>query len=134
MPMASAETTLSNRHASLQMLRHFIAPTSAALVALSLPGDCRPQEILDLARQYLQRHGVPCLSVAKVDDTYDKGHVAICQDGREWLLLWIENEVAFVRPQTRDVYRWQREVFASNPEIYDHRTDCPERILVSDDH
>jgi hypothetical protein len=112
---------------------HFIAPTSAALVAVFLPVDCRPQEILGLAHQYLQRHGVPCLHVLKVDSTYDKGHVAVCQDGREWVLLWVENEVAFVHPKTRDVFKWQREVFAESPEIYEIRSELPEKTLVSDD-
>jgi hypothetical protein len=115
------------------MFTHFIAPTSVALTAIFLAYDCRPQEILDLARQYLQRHGVPCLFVLKVDSTHDKGHVAICQDGREWVLLWVENEVAFVQPRTRDVYKWQREVFASDPEIYAIPTDHPDKTLVSDD-
>jgi hypothetical protein len=32
--------------------------------------------------------------------------VAICQDGREWAMFWLENEVAFVRPGSRQFYKW----------------------------
>lgn len=106
--------------------------TCATLVAIFLPSHGRPQEILDDARRYLQRHGVPCLSVLRVDSTHDNGHVAVCQDGRDWVLHWVENEVAFVHPRTRETYKWQREVFAANPEIYAPGTHQLDKALVND--
>lgn len=44
--------------------------------------------------------------------------VATCQDKREWALFWLENEVAFVHPQTREPYKWNRQIYVSHPEIY----------------
>ncbi|MGD9884653.1 MAG: hypothetical protein AB7I59_30405 [Geminicoccaceae bacterium] len=71
-----------------------------------------------MALQFLQRLSVPCLSVLKVDHTDDLGEVATCQDGREWILLWVEGEIAFVHPQTREAYRWDLKVYMSHSEIY----------------
>jgi hypothetical protein len=89
-----------------------------ALGALVASGSANSHDIRGVAGQFLQRLGVPCSSVLKVDHTDNLGEVAICQDGREWILLWIEGEIAFVHPWTRETYKWEREVYLSHPEIY----------------
>jgi hypothetical protein len=84
-----------------------------------------------VARQFLQRLGVPCLSVLKVDSTDGLGEVATCQDGREWILLWVEGEIAFVHPQTREAYKWEREVYMSHPEIYSELKRAHQNSLLT---
>ena len=64
---------------------------------------------------FLQRHGVPCQSVVKVDSTDNIDEVAICEDGREWVMFWLENEVAFVRPGSRQFYRWSPDLYSAFP-------------------
>jgi hypothetical protein len=76
------------------------------------------QELNSVALQFLQRHGVPCLFVLKVGSTNGLDEVATCQDGREWALLWIEDEIAFLRATTRELYKWDRDVYISHPELY----------------
>ena len=76
------------------------------------------QELNGVAHKFLQRHGVPCLFVLKVGSPGDMGEVATCQDGREWALFWLEDEIAFVHPQTREPYKWDRQIYVSHPEIY----------------
>jgi hypothetical protein len=69
----------------------------ASLVAIvALAASSHSQSLLDVSLTYLQRHEVPCQSVVKVDSTDQLDEVATCQDGREWVLLWLENEIAFV--------------------------------------
>jgi hypothetical protein len=46
------------------------------------------------------------------------GEVVTCQDGREWALFWIEDEIAYVHPQTREFYKWDWGVYVSYPELY----------------
>ena len=41
-----------------------------------------------------------------------------CQDGREWVLFWLENEIAFVQPETRELYKWQWELNELYPQLY----------------
>jgi hypothetical protein len=89
-----------------------------ALEALVVSGGANAQDIRGVAQQFLQRLSVPCLSVLKVDYTDNLGEVATCQDGREWILLWVEGEIAFVHPRTREAYKWEREVYMAHPEIY----------------
>jgi hypothetical protein len=89
-----------------------------ALGALVISGGANSQDIRGVAQQFLQRLSVPCLSVLKVDHTDNLGEVATCQDGREWILLWVEGEIAFVHPWTREAYKWDREVYMSHSEIY----------------
>src|SRR5262245_340925 len=82
---------------------------------LSLPGITHAQELRDVAHRYLQRHGVPCQFVVKVGSTSrGLGEFAACQDGREWVLFWLEDEVAFVQPQTRELYKWDRGLYLSH--------------------
>jgi hypothetical protein len=76
------------------------------------------QELNSVAHRFLKRHGVPCVLVPKVGSPRDMGEVATCQDGREWALFWLEDEIAFVDPQTRESYKWDRQIYVSHPEIY----------------
>jgi hypothetical protein len=76
-------------------LAWILAP-SVALVALT--ASSQSQSLSDVSLRYLQRHGVPCQSVVKVDSTDNLDQIAICQDGREWAMFWLEDEVAFVVP------------------------------------
>ena len=92
--------------------------TSIALAALFLPGSAQAQDLNGVAHQFLQRHGVPCLRVLKVGSPRDLGEMATCQDGREWALFWLEDEIAFVHPRTGDAYKWDRQVHLSHPELY----------------
>lgn len=97
-------------------------PLAAALVALA--GSSRAQSLLDVSLKFLQRHGVPCQTVVKVGTLNSVDEVATCQDGRQWVLLWLENEIAFVNPSSQDLYRWHREAHALYPHLYcDRKTD-----------
>ncbi len=92
--------------------------TSVALGTLFLSCNAYSQELNRVALQFLQRHGVPCLFVVKVGSTKGLDEVATCQDGREWALFWIEDEIAFVQPPTREFYKWDSEVYIAYPELY----------------
>ena len=92
--------------------------TSIALAALFFSGSAQAQDLNGVAHQFLQRHGVPCLRVLKVGSPRDLGERATCQDGREWVLFWLEDEIAFVHPRTGDAYKWDRQVHLSHPELY----------------
>ena len=97
------------------LLSWIIAP-SVALVALT--GISRSQSLPDVSLTYLQRHGGPCTAVMKVDTTIDLDQVATCQDGSEWVLFWIEDEIAFVQPGSHQLYRWRRDVHTLHPYLY----------------
>ena len=89
------------------------------MLATLLPlGGGHAQELNGIALRFLQRHGVPCLLVLEVGSRHDLGEVATCQDGREWALFWLEDEIAFVHPQTRESYRWDRAIYRAHPEIF----------------
>jgi len=92
--------------------------TSVALAALFLSGGAQAQDLNGVAHQFLQRHGVPCQRVLKVGSPRDLGERATCQDGRDWALFWLEDEIAFIQPQTGDAYKWDREVYRAHPELY----------------
>jgi hypothetical protein len=94
----------------------WILAPSLALMALT--ASSQSQSLSEVSLTYLQRHGVPCQSVVKVDSTDNMDEIAICQDGREWVLFWLEDEVAFVRPGSRQLYRWRPEVNISFPDLY----------------
>jgi len=103
------------------------------LATLLVPCSAYAQELNDVAHRFLRRHGVPCVLVLKVGSPGDMGEAATCQDGREWALFWLEDEIAFVHPQTRESYRWDRQIYLSHPEIFSGPTPSSEhRILVSD--
>ena len=104
-----------------KMFWSVVAPL-AALVALT--GSSRSQSLLDVSLKYLQRHGVPCQAVVRVSSLDSVDDVATCQDGRQWVLLWVENEIAFVNPSSQDLYRWRRDAHALYPYLYcDKKTD-----------
>ncbi len=92
--------------------------TSVALATLFLSCNAYAQDLNGVAQQFLQRHGVPCQRVLKVGSPRDMGEVATCQDGREWALFWLEDEIAIIQPRTGDAYKWDREVYLSHPELY----------------
>ena len=100
------------------------------LATLILPGAAYAQELNDVAHKFLRRHGVPCLLVVKVGSPGDMGEVATCQDGREWALFWLEDEIAFIQPQTGDAYKWDRDVYRSHPDLYAGRAPRNENHLL----
>jgi hypothetical protein len=84
--------------------RRWIAWTCIGLGALFCPS-AHAQESNDVALKFLKLHRVPCLAVTKVA-TVVLDEVVTCEDGREWMLFWLENEVAFVNRETRELYKW----------------------------
>lgn len=109
--------------------------TCVALGTLLVSRSACTQELNDVAHRFLQRHGVPCLLVLKVGSPgpYDISEVATCQDGREWALFWLEDEIALVLPQTREPYKWDRQIYLSHPEIFSRPNPSNEhRVPVSD--
>jgi hypothetical protein len=95
----------------------WIVAPSLALVALT--ASSHSQSLSEVSLTYLQRHGVPCQSVVKVDSTDIMDEIAICEDGREWAMFWLEDEVAFVRPGSRQFYRWSPDLNSSFPYLYE---------------
>lgn len=53
-----------------------------------------PRDV-DVALQYLKRHGVPCQSVASAAITVYMNDIITCEDGRQWVLFWLEDEVSY---------------------------------------
>lgn len=100
------------------MQKQWLAPAFVALAALHVSVNARSADICEVARQFLQRHGVPCPLVLEVDIGHDLGEVATCQDGRQWILMWSDDEIAFVQQPGREPYKWNRDVFYAHPEIY----------------
>jgi hypothetical protein len=86
---------------------------------MALTASSQSQSLSEVSLMYLQRHGVPCQSVVKVDSTDTLDEVAICQDGREWAMFWLEDEVAFVRPGSRQFYKWSPDLNSSFPYLYE---------------
>ena len=76
------------------------------------------EELRNVSLQFLHLHAVPCGSVTKVESALGMEEIATCEDGREWALFWLENEVAFVHPRTRELYRWQADVYRSQPQLH----------------
>ena len=95
----------------------WILAPSVALIALT--ASSQSQSLSEVSLTYLQRHGVPCQSVVKVDSTDSMDEIAICQDGREWAMFWLEDEVAFVRPGSRQFYRWSPDLNSAFPYLYE---------------
>jgi len=92
---------------------------AAALAGLFSAVEARAQELNEVALAYLQRHGVPCLFVARVDGAVQEFDlIATCHDGRRWGLFFVEGEVAFLQPATGEPYKWRREVYETYPEVY----------------
>jgi hypothetical protein len=78
----------------------------AVLASALLGRTARAIDLRQVALMYLQRHGVPCVAVLRIDSTADMDEVASCQDGRKWVLFWLEDEIAYLNPQTRELYKW----------------------------
>src|SRR5262245_57696040 len=116
------------------MSKHWMWGEFAALgVLLALSSRSHSQDLRDVARQFLLRHGVPCQLVLKVDSSADLGEVATCQDGREWILLWLDDEIAFVQPRIREAYKWDRDVYRAHPEIFSEpKPVTKDQMLVVD--
>jgi hypothetical protein len=96
--------------------RRWIAKTCIGLGALTCPS-AHAQELNDPTLAFLKLHRVPCLAVVKVS-TVVLDEVVRCEDGREWMLFWLENEVAFVNSETRELYKWQWELNELYPYLY----------------
>ena len=90
---------------------------AAALLAF----DAQSFDWPGVALKFLQRHAVPCAAVAKMDSVLG-ADIATCEDGREWALFWVENEVAFIDARTRRFYRWQADLYRSHPQLYESVT------------
>jgi hypothetical protein len=84
------------------------------------PSACmRLGELTVVASAFLQRHGVPCENVDHVETAItDFDLVVTCEDKRQWALFFVEGEVEFVQPVSREPYRWQREVYLKYPQVY----------------
>lgn len=106
--------------------------SACALFGAFLSFGAGSQDPSGVAYKFLQRHGVPCLSVLKVGTPYDLPEVATCEDGREWALFWLENEIGFVDPQTREAYRWDRQVYLLYPNLYSRPRSNEHFQAVSD--
>ena len=90
-----------------------------SLALMPLTASSQSQSLSEVSLTYLQCHGVPCQSVVKVDSTDTLDEVAICQDGREWAMFWLEDEVAFVRPGSRQFYKWSPDLNSSFPYLFE---------------
>ncbi|MGD9878681.1 MAG: hypothetical protein AB7F22_34150 [Reyranella sp.] len=115
------------------MQKQWPAPALVALAMLLVSVSAHPWDLREVARQFLQRHGVPCPHVLKVDRGHHLGEVATCQDGRQWILLWLEDEIAFVRLPGHELYRWDSHVFDAHPEIFSvSRQANQDQVAVAD--
>jgi hypothetical protein len=96
------------------------AATASSIVAAGvlLGFSAQSRDSNDVALRFLQNHGVPCEVTRKTDSSWGLDDAVTCEDGREWVLLWLEDEVAFVNPIDQQLYRWRVEIFCSYPEIY----------------
>jgi len=101
------------------MLTRLAIRRAVALAALFTAVESQAQELNEVALAYLQRHGVPCLFVARVDRAVQEFDlIATCHDGRRWALFFFEGEVALLQAATGEPYKWQQEVYESYPEVY----------------
>jgi hypothetical protein len=99
-------------------VRHWAASVAVVSASALLTFSAHAQDLRDVTLRFLQRHAVPCGSVTKVDSPHGLDETAVCDDGREWALFWLEDEIAFVHPRTRELYRWQADVYRSHPQLY----------------
>jgi hypothetical protein len=103
-------------------MRRWTLSVSVASASALLAFSAQAEDLRDVTLQFLQRHAVPCRSVTKVESPHGMDETAVCDDGREWALFWLENEIAFVHPQTRELYRWDVDVHKSQPQLYGSMT------------
>jgi hypothetical protein len=116
-----------------------MAGLAAAGAGLLLALACQAQNIDSVYLKFLHRHGVPCQAIRKLDITHYLDDVVTCDDGREWILFWLENEVAFIRPDSGQPYRWRSDVHRSTPWLYaaPNRTEpgftTSDQMAIADD-
>ena len=98
---------------------------STSLVTFSaLATNAWPQSLVETSLTFLLRHGVPCAVVVKVDSTYNSDQVATCEDGSQWVLFWLEDEIAFVHPSSQELIRWRRAINFSSADCYGPEQTC----------
>jgi len=114
------------------MITPNITRPAVAILALFLTFSLHSQDVHEVALTFLKRLGVPCLLITRVD-TAGLDTIATCHDGREWALYFVDAEVAFVDPQTREPYRWSREVYMTHPEVYGAPTRTSPADVLGDD-
>ena len=107
--------------------------TGAVFGALLLSFSVCAQDLNSIAHRFLQRHGVPCQFVQKVGSLHDLDEVATCEDGRAWALYWLEDEIAYIQPQTREAYRWDEQIYLSYPQLYSRPDANDEYQLLASD-
>lgn len=110
------DRTTSDRQPTLTQMTWGMGVLLSAFF-LSFSAACS-RDLSGVAYRFLERHGVPCLSVLKVASTNELAEVATCEDGREWALFWLEDEIGFVDPQSREPYKWDRQTYLVYPELY----------------
>jgi hypothetical protein len=98
-------------------LRRAAAGLVAAAAGLVLAFACRAEQLEAVALRFLHNHGVSCRTVLQVG-TRDMDETVTCEDGREWVLFWLEDEVAFVVPETGELYRWRPEFHRASLQAY----------------
>src|SRR5215471_9786433 len=98
------------------LMRHWAMSVSVVSASMLLTFSAESEDLRDVTLRFLQRQAVPCGSVTKVENTLGMDEIATCEDGREWALFWLESEVAFVHRRTRELYRWQADVYRSQPQ------------------
>jgi hypothetical protein len=111
-------------------MRHRALSIAVVCASVLLSCSAQSQDLRNVTLKFLQRHAVPCRSVVKVDSPHGMDEIAVCEDGREWALFWLENEIAFVHPQTRELYKWEPDVYGSRPQLYG---TMPVRFHASED-
>ena len=108
------------------LMRHWAMSVSIIFASALLMSSARSEDMFsthsedlrNVSFKFLQLHAVPCEFVTKVDSPLGMDEIATCEDGREWALFWLENEVAFVHPRTRELYRWEADVYRTQPKLY----------------
>ena len=102
-------------------MRRWRLSLPVGFAAALLASGAQSFDLPGVALKFLQRHAVPCASVARMDSV-PGADIATCEDGRKWVLFWVENEVAFIDARTRHFYRWQADVYRSHPQLYESVT------------
>lgn len=112
-----AQRELAARSSGGSMMQ-WAMPVSVISASVFLTSSALSQDLRDVTLKFLQHLAVPCVYVTKVESAMAMDETAVCEDGREWALFWLENEVAFVDPATRELYRWRPDLYKSQPQLY----------------
>jgi hypothetical protein len=120
--MVTDSSTVTDRQMLIScplLLGLWRAKAGALIVAVAqfLAGGSHAEDCAEVTLQFLRKHDVPCSALQAIDRSR-LDYVVTCNDGRSWALFWLENEVAYVEPQTGTIYRWQPELAASYPNLY----------------